>query len=450
VVLIALFSVLRTATLRWQAFETNAFDLAFFDQIIFNTAHGRPFETSFVSYNFAGQHFEPILLLFVPAYWLGAGPYFLTVVQAVAAAAAAVPLFFFARRATGEGVLGFAAVVAFLANPYLQRAIAFDFHPEVMAAFPVFLAAWGISSGHRRTAIISALSALLFKEDTVFLVFLLAGVMWSRGWRREPQVCAVVTGVYLAMTVFLVMPLIRGGESSDLVERYGHLVAGAGSGPEALLRDAVLAAARAVQVVLNPEQLWTAALFLVASSAVALLRPAWLLWVAPGLGLALLSSHPQQQHLELHYAAELVPAVIVLAILAAASLPRRRTSLLAVAIIVPPLLAMVALNPLGNGHGAMPSTRHQRAVHAALALVPPGEQVSVSAQSGLLPRLSQRRQAHEFPGHVPKADWIVVDAYGFRSSQSLAAGFFTKLEDVRRSYELVYSEDGVEVFRREP
>ena len=58
------------------------------------------FETSFVPYNFAGQHFEPILLVFVPAYWLGAGPYFLTVSQAGRRSAAAIPLYFFARALT--------------------------------------------------------------------------------------------------------------------------------------------------------------------------------------------------------------------------------------------------------------------------------------------------------------------------------------------------------------
>lgn len=445
VALIALTAFVRLATLRWQAFETNSFDLAFFDQIIFNTSRGRLFETSFVSYNFAGQHFEPILLVFVPGYWFGAGPYFLTLVQAVVAAAAAIPLYLFARRATGEAALGFAAVVAFLANPYLQRAIGFDFHPEVMAAFPVFLAAWAIVSERRTIAIVSTLSVLLFKEDTVFLALLLAGVMWSRGWRRETRVCALVAGVYLVLAVFVAMPLIRGGENSDLIERYGYLLPGA----DRTLSGVLLTPVRAAQVFLNPGQLWTAALFILTSSAVALFRPAWLLWLAPGLGLALLSSHHPQQRLELHYAAELVPAAIVLGVLAAASLPRRRgTAVLSVAMTAPPLLAMLALNPLGNAHGAMPSARHQASVLEALALVPDGENISVSAQSGLLPRVSQRRQAHEFPGHISEADWIVVDRYGFRSSQSLAAGFDAKLQDVRRTQELVYSDDGVEVFRR--
>ena len=116
----------------------------------------------------------------------------------------------------------------------------------------------------------------------------------------------------------------------------------------------------------------------------------------------------------------------------------------------PTVLAMIVLNPLADGHGEAPSERHLAATRAALALIPADEDSSVSAQSGLLPRLSQRRQAHEFPGHSSMAEWIIVDRYGFRSSQSLAAGFAVKLEEVRRTAELVYSEDGVEVFRRMP
>lgn len=446
--LVALAGFVRLATLRWQSFETNAFDLAFFDQIIFNTSRGRLFETSFVSYNFAGQHFEPILLIFVPAYRLGAGPYFLMVVQAVATVSAAIPLYFFARRITGHAAVAFAAVVAYLANPYLQRALAFDFHPEVMVAFPVFLAAWAIVADRRQVAVAAALSVLLFKEDTVFLVLLLAGVMWSRGLKIEAKVSASVAIVYVLVAVLLVMPLIRGGESSDLVDRYGYLLPGGGAGEAA--KDVLLAPVRAARVGLHPEQVWTAGLFLLSSSAVALRRPAWLLWLLPGAGLALLSSHPPQQRLELHYAAELVPAIIVVGILAAQFRRPVRVPLLALAVAVPPLIAMFALNPLGSGHGESPSAAHRAAVHSALAFIPAGEEISVSAQSGLLPRLSQRRRAREFPGYASEADWIIVDTYGFRSSQSLAAGFDAKLEEIRSSHELVYSEDGVELFRRAP
>lgn len=445
----ALVVFIRLATLRWQSFETNAFDLAFFDQIIFNTSQGRLFETSFVAYNFAGQHFEPILFAYVPAYWLGAGPYFLTVSQATVAAVAAVPLYGFARTLTRQPAIAFAAVVAYLANPYLHRAIAFDFHPEVTTAFPVFLAAWAIVAPRRRLAVVASLSVLLFKEDTVFLVLLLAGVMWSRDLKREAKVTAAIAVAYAALAVLVFMPLIRGGEGSDLVERYGYLLPGhAGNqGFVGLIRLPV----RAAEVALHPDQVWTGLSFLVVGSAIAVCRPVRLVWLVPGMLLALLSTHPPQRQFELHYAAEMVPAVIILGTMAADSLKARLgPPLMAVIVAAPTVLAMLLLSPLVAGHSEPPSARHRAAVHAALAYIPDDADVSVSAQSGLLPRLSQRREAHEFPGNAARAEWIVVDRYGFRSSQSLGAGFDEEIQLVRRTATLVFSEDGVEVFRRSP
>src|SRR6266567_7851980 len=43
-----------------------AWDLAYDHNVIWNTAYGRPFVTSFATNNFLGIHFEPILALLAP------------------------------------------------------------------------------------------------------------------------------------------------------------------------------------------------------------------------------------------------------------------------------------------------------------------------------------------------------------------------------------------------
>src|SRR5215213_3624716 len=78
---------------RHAAYQSNAYDLGFFDQIIWSTSHGHFFETSFVKYNFLGQHFDPVLLVFAVLYRLGAGIESLLVTQALTASLAAVPLY---------------------------------------------------------------------------------------------------------------------------------------------------------------------------------------------------------------------------------------------------------------------------------------------------------------------------------------------------------------------
>lgn len=437
------------ALLRWNSYETNAFDLGFFDQVIWNTSRGDWFQTTFVPYNFAGQHLEPVLLAFLPAYSLGAGPPVLLLTQAVVAAGAAVPLYLAARRFTLPAWLAVAVAASYLANPYLQRAIAFDFHPEVMVALPAFAAAWAIAARRTRLAVVLALSTLLFKEDAVFVALALAGLALLNGQRRPAAIISAAALAWAALVVLVVLPLARHGAPSDLVQRYGYLAGGRdGFG---LLASVVLHPWRPLAELTAPANLWTAAIFLACSGLLALARPWLLVPLLPGLALAILSAHPQQKALELHYAAELVPVAVLATLLAALTLRQRIAApLLASLVLVPAVLGAIVLHPLPSAHGDPPSGAHLAALGEAVALVPADPDVSVSAQSGVLPRLTRRGQAFEFPSNFDRADYVVVDRYGFRSSQSLADGFDPKLARVRTEMQRIYERDGVEVFRRSP
>ena len=89
---------------------------------------------------------------------------------------------------------------------------------------------------------------------------------------------------------------------------------------------------------------------------------------------------------------------------------------------------------------------HRAAVLDALALIP--RDAPVSGQSGLLPRLTQREPAWEFPLNWSDADWVIVDRYGQISLPSIRDGSDAELARVRAAYALVFARDGVEVFHR--
>ena len=434
---------------RWENYQTNAFDLAFFDQIIWNTSRGDWFQTTFVGYNFAGQHLEPILLLFVPAYWLGAGPPLLLATQAVVAGLAAIPLYAAARRFGLPIALSAGVAISYLLNPYLHRALDFDFHPEAMVALPVFAAAWAVAAQRYRLAAALALSTMLFKEDAAFVALALAALLWFEGARREAIVTGAIAVSYALIAVLIVMPLVRDGAASDLVGRYGYLVdAGRQSQflPRLLVRPWTIP-----QQLFAPAQLWTMALFSGASAPLAVLRPRLLVFLLPGLAIALLASHPPQRSLEFHYSAELVPLVIVFGLLGARkAMNRVPPPAVLGAILLPVAVGFLALSPFSptGARSQNPSPAHLAALNEGLALVPNDPAEEVSAQSSLLPRLSQRPNAWEFPQAASRADWVVVDRYTHRSGQSVAAGYDAALATVRATLERVYDRDGVEVFRR--
>lgn len=434
---------------RWENYRTNAFDLAFFDQIIWNTSRGDWFQTTFIGYNFAGQHLEPILLLFVPAYWLGAGPPLLLGTQAVVAVAAVIPLYAAARRLGLPALLASGVTLSYLLNPYLHRALDFDFHPEVMVALPVFGAAWAVAAKRYRLAAVLAVSTMLFKEDAAFVALALAALLWFEGARRQAVVTGIIAVAYVLIAVVVIMPLVRGGASSDLVERYGYLV---DTTRQSQFLPRLVTHPWVIPVhVFAPAQLWTTALFVGASGPLAVLRPKLLAFLLPGLAVALLAAHQAQRALELHYSAEIVPLVLVFSLFGARTAYRHVPApVVLAAILLPVLIGFFALSPFSPtaARPQGPSAAHLEALDEGLALVPSDAQQEVSAQSGLLPRLSQRTNAWEFPQAVDRVDWVVIDRYTHISSQSIASGYAAAVTVVRATFERVYDRDGVEIFRR--
>jgi uncharacterized membrane protein len=304
------------AVLHHRAYHSAANDLAFFDQIVWNTTHGRFFATSFVPYNFLGQHVQPVLLLYALLYRFWASPYLLLITQALVAAAAAIPLFQVARRLIGWD--GVAALVAgaYLTSPYLHHAVNFDFHPETMAPFFAFLGYRFILDGQQRAALCALLPLLALKEDTVLL---LIGIAWLCWLRRERRLAASLTGIaagWGVLTTLLIMPHFRSGPS-DLEMRYGYL----GSGAAGILTGLATHPQRALAHLLT----WGTALTLLglvgSAGFLPLAAPTELLAAVPLLVFHLLSTHAPQAHLRLHYSAEVLPLIWIAAVWGLRNLP---------------------------------------------------------------------------------------------------------------------------------
>jgi uncharacterized membrane protein len=435
---------------RHEVFESNAYDLGFFDQIIWNTAHGRWFETNFTSYNFLGQHFDPILLVFALAYRLGGGIELLLVTQALLVASAALPLFYAVRKATGSGVAGLAANTAFLLSAQLHRALDFDFHPELMGFFFVFLALYYLVAMRPIATIAAVLPLLLLKEDMPLIVAAFAVLLFARGFRHEGGALLLVAAAWAGTVVLVVMPWIRGG-SGDLPQRYGYLVAD--STWWSLVPNVV---SRSLQ------QLWSApldALLQLGGSTgfVGLLNPLALVVATPAFLLAALSDHAQQSRLELQYAmATLALAWVAVALglqrLYRWSLARRRQAIAhaAAGVVLASAIATFALwSPYSPRAGLYaPPAAHRAAVDRALALVPAG--VPVSAQNTLLPHLSEREDVFEFP-NLHDAEYVVVDPSLPITAQSRDAGYAHAIEQLPgQGFMLIFDDDGVQVYRRTP
>jgi uncharacterized membrane protein len=433
----------------WRNFETGAYDLGFFDQVIYNSSKGRIGETSFLRYNALGEHMDVLWLMYVPFYWMGASALVLTVSQALIAGVAAVPLYFAGRGFGATRRLALLFVAAYLLNPYMHRALDYDFHTVTLLPLPAFAALWAAATRRYWLAAVLALACLPFKEDAAFVTLTLAAVLWSVGGRRQAAVTAVLAVTWAAVILMVLMPELRHGVPSDIVDRYGYLY---GSRDLAgLFKGALTDPWTLVQNVFAREVVGTFALFAVVSAPLAWARPRLFACVLPMAGISLLSDHHPQPELGLHYAASMIPIVFAASVAGSRALERRwpfeALACVALGTAAVGFLALSPFSPLNHGPAA-PSAEHRAAVLDGLAVIPDGDEVSVSAQSGLFSRLSHRREIFEFPGNGEETDWVIVDANGYRSGPSNGPGFDRRIAQVRESYERVYDRDGVEVFRR--
>ena len=186
-----------------RAFLTNGLDLGNVDQALWNTAQGRFLHFTLMApvESRLALHVEPVLLFFVPFYWLGlGGPELLLMAQAVIVALGAWPVYQLAvnnEQLTKEesGVVTFpfkqyplGAVIfplVYLLLPTLEAAVLFDFHAITLAPTFLLFAFWALEQKRDGLFIGFALLAMACKEDMPLVVMMLglyAGLA-QRRWR---------------------------------------------------------------------------------------------------------------------------------------------------------------------------------------------------------------------------------------------------------------------------
>jgi uncharacterized membrane protein len=447
--------------LRYRAYNTGRFDLGNMAQAVWSTAHGHPLAVTNLQGDQAsrlGSHVDPILVAFAPLWWIWPSPNMLVVVQALAIALGALPVFWLARKHLGSERVGFGFALAYLLYPAVQWLALNEFHPVALACPLLLYAFWYLDEDRLVAFGIFAVLAATTKEEIPLVI---AGMgLWyalSRRRRLEGGAIAALGVLLTAISVKIVLPHFNEGASSSFYDRYGAL----GSSPGAILTT----------LFTHPGRVWTTALdhsgahylldLFLPLLLLALAAPLVLVAALPELMLNLLSATPTQDSIHHHYTAGLIAPLFAATILGAARLTRTRTNLrlpLAMAAVAAMVVANYALGavpvwhklPEGQRYEAYAShvATHDRVTDRALRLIP--DDAVVSATNSLGSHLSARRRFLSFP-YIEDAQWVAADetqpGYADRWDPLATA---TDLAALRRNpdWRLVFSEDGVLVFKR--
>lgn len=159
------------AFFRYSAFLTGNGDVALFNQAIWNTLHGRPYQATAIVNRVSvfGTHFSPLLAMLVPLYAITSDLRVLAFVQALVMSAVAVPLYWYARTQIGH-LLGIVLVIAYFLSPVLPSVNAYGFHDLLLAIVPVGFSAYLLLRKKYSAFLGIALIALLAREDVALVI----------------------------------------------------------------------------------------------------------------------------------------------------------------------------------------------------------------------------------------------------------------------------------------
>lgn len=420
--------LLAEALLHHRAFGTG-YDLGIYDQVVWNLAHGRWFMTTLV-YETGGyyDHFEPILALIAPIYWLLPDVRVLLVIQSLMLALGSLPIYLYARHRLGAAAgarLDFVPVLmaaAYLAYPALHNANLNDFHEVALAPPLLGFALYGLLTGRRRLTFLALAGCLLIKEDLTVTALTFGAYIFlflPAGFRRRDGILLAFVAVLWGLLVLRVFypALTRGMPYPFVDRRYPWM----GTTPESALKVFFTQPRLVLSHFLQPPKL----LFVLRLFAPLLFLPllGWttIFLAFPILFYLMLSGYEPQWSIQSYYNPPLLPILFFGLIVAwerilrwaqRHHLPTRSAALALSALLIFGVSLgyyFFALSPGGrqSDPDLLRLTVEDRAAQAILQQAPLGAAISTEWQ--FVPHLSQRQHIYTLlarPADPP--DYLLV------------------------------------------
>lgn len=409
-----------------------SYDQGIFNQVFWNNAHGRFFQSSLSSslsasvehagefpqvfYRRLGQHFTPALLLWLPIYLLFPSPVTLSVLQVVLVAAAGIVLYFLARQHLESPISAFITLSFYAANAILGPTIG-NFHDICQIPFFVFSLLLAMEKRCWWLFWLLAALILLVREDAGIGLFGIGVylVLSRRHPRTGLALCTLSFG-YIVVLTTAIMPLFSEDISKRfMLERFGQyapgqeeassleIIWGILSNPFRLLGELVTPIDRTLSYLLGQwlplafvpvisPAAWAIAgfplfkLFIAKGDTVLSINIRYAMTVVPGLfyGAILWWSAHSSRFKKMAFRRFWVGCMVLSVCITLISNPNRTLSFL-----IPDSFQPRVSVPLVS------QWQHARQIYPLLAQIPPD--ASVSATTYLIPHLSGRRAVLRLP-----------------------------------------------------
>jgi uncharacterized membrane protein len=449
----ALYSVL--SVLRHLTYHSFGPDLGIFDQVFWNTIHGRFLESTMSlaqaqPHNYLADHFSPVYLLLVPFYALLPRPQTLLVIQTLFLALGVWPLYLLARLKLEPGFQRLVWVLAYFLFLPVAFINLFDFHELALAVLPLGFALYFLEKGRPGWFLLSLASTFLIKEELplVGMGFGAYILLARRDWRLGLGVLAGSLAAFLGM-VRLIIPAFGGGSYEYFARRLNYRYAELGTTPQQIIATVFANPGRLGQILLQPQKLK----FLVGIFGPVLGLTAISGWAAilvlPTLAILLLSNYAPQYAFTSHYSAPLIALVLGTSVMGFARLPPSWRGPAAAAVLASSLIFSFVFGDLPFSRHFDPrlfetETRYS-AFTASLDRIPPDARVA--AENNLTPHLSQRRFIYNLEFEGPHdAEYLALDDAALARNAAAFAQQIAAFEAL--GYHTIATGDGLALMQR--
>ncbi len=213
-------------------FRTFAYDLGIKNQVLWDYAHGRMNYNTLLpelhgQVNVLANHFEPVLFLFAPLYYVF-GSYTLLIVQIFFILFGGYGLYKYIAEISGDRLFAALGMAMFYAMWGVFGALSFDFHTNVIGAVMVPWLFYAIQRKKHWIWITCLIFILLCKENiALWMVFVGIGIFFH--WRKDKNrrqiglFTTLISAVYFVAVMKYAMPFFADGKLAYLHFKYSAL-----------------------------------------------------------------------------------------------------------------------------------------------------------------------------------------------------------------------------------
>lgn len=387
------FIFLYIGMIRHFAFSSAGIDMGATDQVLWNTVKGSfLFSSIDGNINHLGAHFEPVLLLIAPLYFIWPNIIILIFLQALALGLAVFPLYLIARERLKSRLLIFAFILAYFLSRPLRGVGLLDFHNDVFLIPLSFTTYYLLITRRNLWAVVAMLLMLCCKESAAILVFAygIFTITFLKRYRLGTFLLVLAISWWFLATE-LVMPRFANTQAYPYLKwlPFGPTY---GDNLLAVAKDPMLL----VKLLFSPQKLEFYLKLFLPLGLLSFLSPGhYVLFLLPLASQVVGSvNHGGMMTLTSHYPAHTLPFIFISAVYGAARVVNRRGK--GASVYLAAMIIFFSLIFFGKSDGYKLSKfirtagqLHSSEVRRALKMIPEG--ASVCAAHRIAPHLTHRK-----------------------------------------------------------